>query len=68
MVVYLLRDKIRHMFYLQVLQDVYDSFLDAEDKALVSHLVSDLNECLKPVDAFPAVSRNLLPCLPELPQ
>lgn len=43
MVVYLLRDKIWHMFCLQVLQDVYDSFLDAEDKALVSHLVSDLN-------------------------
>ncbi len=43
MVVYLLRDTIWHMFYLQVLQDVYDSFLDAEDKALVSHLVSDLN-------------------------
>lgn len=43
MVVYLLCDKIWYMFYLQVIQEVYDSFLDAEDKALVSHLVSDLN-------------------------
>lgn len=40
---YLLSDKILHVFYLQELQDVFESFLDAEDEALVSHLVSDLN-------------------------